>query len=201
MAQAAARPGRRRRPLAGGSSCAACAMRSGRCACSTGSRSRVAPGEIFGLLGPNGSGKSTALRVLTGLLVPDAGEGSLDGAPVAPGGRALRRCMGVVFQAPSLDPRLTARENLRARRGAVRARAARGARALRSAARVCGAARARRRNVVDVLGRHEAPARAGARAAARAVAAGDGRADHGARRALRSARRGSASSSCARSAG
>jgi ABC-2 type transport system ATP-binding protein len=73
---------------------------------------RVQPGEIFGLLGPNGCGKSTTLRVLTGMLVPDAGELLLDGAPVAPGGRALRQRMGVVFQAPSLDLRLTARENL-----------------------------------------------------------------------------------------
>jgi ABC-2 type transport system ATP-binding protein len=73
----------------------------------------VQPGEIFGLLGPNGSGKSTTLRVLTGLLVPDAGEVLFDGELVAPGGRALRRNMGVVFQAASLDPRLTARENLR----------------------------------------------------------------------------------------
>jgi ABC-2 type transport system ATP-binding protein len=69
-------------------------------------------GEIFGLLGPNGSGKSTALRVLTGLLVPDAGELRLDGVPVAPGGRKLRQHMGVVFQAASLDARLSARENL-----------------------------------------------------------------------------------------
>jgi ABC-2 type transport system ATP-binding protein len=73
---------------------------------------RVQPGEIFGLLGPNGCGKSTTLRVLTGMLVPDAGELLLDGLPVAPGGRALRQRMGVVFQAPSLDARLTARENL-----------------------------------------------------------------------------------------
>ncbi len=73
----------------------------------------VRRGEIFGLLGPNGSGKSTTLRVLTGLLVPQAGEVMLDGEQVAPGGRRLRRHMGVVFQAPSLDPRLTARENLR----------------------------------------------------------------------------------------
>jgi ABC-2 type transport system ATP-binding protein len=72
----------------------------------------VRPGEIFGLLGPNGSGKSTTLRVLTGMLVPDQGEVLLDGERVEPGGRALRRSMGVVFQAPSLDGRLTARENL-----------------------------------------------------------------------------------------
>jgi ABC-2 type transport system ATP-binding protein len=73
---------------------------------------RVEPGQIFGLLGPNGCGKSTTLRVLTGLLAPDAGELLLDGEPVAPGGRALRQRMGVVFQAPSLDARLSARENL-----------------------------------------------------------------------------------------
>jgi ABC-2 type transport system ATP-binding protein len=73
---------------------------------------RLARGEIFGLLGPNGCGKSTTLRVLTGLLVPDSGELRLLGQVVAPGGRALRKQMGVVFQAPSLDPRLSARENL-----------------------------------------------------------------------------------------
>jgi ABC-2 type transport system ATP-binding protein len=73
---------------------------------------RLARGEIFGLLGPYGCGKSTTLRILTGLLVPDAGELRLLGAPVAPGGRELRKHMGVVFQAPSLDQRLSARENL-----------------------------------------------------------------------------------------
>jgi ABC-2 type transport system ATP-binding protein len=72
----------------------------------------VAPGEVVGLLGPNGSGKSTTFRVLTGLLVPDRGEVFLNGQPVAPGGRLLRQHMGVVFQAPSLDARLTVRENL-----------------------------------------------------------------------------------------
>ena len=72
----------------------------------------VAPGEVVGLLGPNGSGKSTTFRVLTGLLVPDAGEVFLRGQKVAPGGRTLRQQMGVVFQAPSLDARLTVRENL-----------------------------------------------------------------------------------------
>jgi ABC-type multidrug transport system ATPase subunit len=85
---------------------------------------RVQPGAIFGLLGPNGSGKSTTLRVLTGLLVPEAGEIFLDGARVEPGGRALRRRMGVVFQAPSLDARLTARENLLLARARARRRAA-----------------------------------------------------------------------------
>jgi ABC-2 type transport system ATP-binding protein len=73
---------------------------------------RVEPGEIVGLLGPNGSGKSTILRVLTGMLIPDAGELLLDGLHVRPGGRGLRQCMGVVFQSGSLDAKLSARENL-----------------------------------------------------------------------------------------
>ena len=55
-------------------------------------------GEIYGLLGPNGSGKSTTLRVLTGMLRPDAGEILLDGEAVEAGGRKLRQRLGVVFQ-------------------------------------------------------------------------------------------------------
>jgi ABC-2 type transport system ATP-binding protein len=73
---------------------------------------RLARGEIFGLLGPNGCGKSTTLRVLTGLLIPDAGELRLRGQAVAPGGRELRQRMGVVFQTPSLDPKLSVSKNL-----------------------------------------------------------------------------------------
>jgi ABC-type nitrate/sulfonate/bicarbonate transport system ATPase subunit len=72
----------------------------------------VRHGEVFGLLGPNGCGKSTTLRVLTGLLMPDAGEILLDCRVIPPGGRALRNRVGVVFQTPSLDPRLSARESL-----------------------------------------------------------------------------------------
>jgi ABC-2 type transport system ATP-binding protein len=72
----------------------------------------VRRGEIFGLLGPNGSGKSTTFRILTGLLVPDAGTLVFDGAPIAPGDRRLRRRLGVVFQNPSVDIALTCRENL-----------------------------------------------------------------------------------------
>ncbi|HKU42016.1 MAG TPA: ABC transporter ATP-binding protein [Polyangiales bacterium] len=72
----------------------------------------VLPGELFGLLGPNGCGKSTTLRVLTGGLIPDAGEIWWRGQRVAPGDRALRSSLGVVFQSPSLDQRLSARENL-----------------------------------------------------------------------------------------
>ncbi|WP_176063929.1 ABC transporter ATP-binding protein [Anaeromyxobacter diazotrophicus] len=72
----------------------------------------VAPGEILGLLGPNGAGKSTLFSILTGLLLPSGGAIRLDGQEVPPGARALRARLGVVFQAPSLDAKLTALENL-----------------------------------------------------------------------------------------
>ena len=72
----------------------------------------VAPGELLGLLGPNGCGKSTTLRVLTGLAIPQAGTIWWHGERVEPGDRKLRASMGVVFQAPSLDVRLSLRENL-----------------------------------------------------------------------------------------
>jgi ABC-2 type transport system ATP-binding protein len=73
----------------------------------------VAPGEVFGLLGPNGAGKTTAFRLLSGLLPADAGTVELDGHPTSPAGRAYRARLGVVFQEPSLDLKLTGRENLR----------------------------------------------------------------------------------------
>ncbi|HEX4404261.1 MAG TPA: ABC transporter ATP-binding protein [Polyangia bacterium] len=73
----------------------------------------VAPGEVFGLLGPNGAGKTTAFRLLSGLLPPDAGTIALDGRPTSPAARAYRARLGVVFQEPSLDLKLTGRENLR----------------------------------------------------------------------------------------
>ncbi len=73
----------------------------------------VERGEIFGVLGPNGAGKSTAFHVLTGMLAADGGRILLDGAPADPARDArLRARLGVVFQHPSLDGKLTARENL-----------------------------------------------------------------------------------------
>ncbi len=72
----------------------------------------VGRGEIFGLLGPNGAGKTTAFHVLTGLLACEAGAIFLDGVLTGPGNRAFRARVGVVFQSPALDPRLSARENL-----------------------------------------------------------------------------------------
>ncbi|MBC7793344.1 MAG: ABC transporter ATP-binding protein [Clostridia bacterium] len=72
----------------------------------------VQPGEIVGLLGPNGSGKSTLLRAITGLTAWSHGTLWLDGRVVEPNATAFRSRLGVVFQDPSLDPHLTARENL-----------------------------------------------------------------------------------------
>ena len=72
----------------------------------------VGEAEIVGLLGANGAGKTTAFHVLTGLLPADAGEVVLDGEAMPPGDRRVRAAMGVVFQDPALDPRLSARRNL-----------------------------------------------------------------------------------------
>jgi ABC-2 type transport system ATP-binding protein len=66
----------------------------------------VRRGELFGLLGPNGGGKTTLFRILCTLLPPSAGRVTLAGRPVD------RRKIGVVFQSPSLDKKLTVRENL-----------------------------------------------------------------------------------------
>jgi len=73
----------------------------------------VQPGEVFGLLGPNGGGKTTLSRVLCTLLKPDEGTATVDGADVAADPDRVRRAIGVVFQAESLDKHLTVRENLR----------------------------------------------------------------------------------------
>ncbi len=72
----------------------------------------VAPGEVFGILGPNGSGKTTLFRILCTLVKPTSGRASIFGADLAADPAAVRRALGVVFQNPSLDGKLTARENL-----------------------------------------------------------------------------------------
>ncbi|HEX8926672.1 MAG TPA: ABC transporter ATP-binding protein, partial [Terriglobales bacterium] len=72
----------------------------------------VRPAEIFGLLGPNGSGKTTMFRILSTLMLPSAGRALIQGIDVAQNPAAVRRQIGVVFQSPSIDVKLTARENL-----------------------------------------------------------------------------------------
>ena len=72
----------------------------------------VRPAELFGLLGPNGSGKTTLFRILSTLMVPTAGRALVAGYDAAQEPARVRRQIGVVFQAQSVDPKLTAYENL-----------------------------------------------------------------------------------------
>ena len=72
----------------------------------------VQAGEIFGLLGPNGSGKTTIVRVLATMLAPGDGSARICNVDVAQEAATVRRRLGVVFQMPSLDAKLTARENM-----------------------------------------------------------------------------------------
>lgn len=72
----------------------------------------VHPAELFGLLGPNGSGKTTLFRILSTLMVPVAGRALILGHNAAEDPSQLRREIGVVFQAQSIDLKLTAAENL-----------------------------------------------------------------------------------------
>ncbi|MBI4371918.1 MAG: ABC transporter ATP-binding protein [Elusimicrobia bacterium] len=72
----------------------------------------VAAGEVFGLLGPNGGGKSTLFRILSTCFPPTAGRASVFGRDLIADPAAARPLLGVVFQSPSLDARLTVRENL-----------------------------------------------------------------------------------------
>jgi len=73
----------------------------------------VNPGEIFGFLGPNGAGKTTTVRMLCTLIRPSAGRAQVAGFDVVRQHNDVRRSIGIIFQDPSLDDRLTARENLR----------------------------------------------------------------------------------------
>ena len=72
----------------------------------------VQPGEIFGLLGPNGGGKTTLFKLLSTLLPLQSGSLSIAGYDVAEQPDEVRRSIGVTFQAPSVDVKLTVRENI-----------------------------------------------------------------------------------------
>ena len=72
----------------------------------------VRPAELFGLLGPNGSGKTTLFRILSTLMIPTAGRAIIMSTDTARDPALVRRKIGVVFQAQSVDLKLTAYENL-----------------------------------------------------------------------------------------
>ena len=72
----------------------------------------VPEGEVVALLGPNGAGKTTTVRLLDGVLAPDAGHATVLGLDPVTQGDELRRRTGVLTEDAGLDDRLTARENL-----------------------------------------------------------------------------------------
>jgi ABC-2 type transport system ATP-binding protein len=72
----------------------------------------VTRGEVFGFLGPNGAGKTTTISMLCTLLKPTAGTATVNGFDIITQKNEVRESIGLVFQDPSLDDRLTARENL-----------------------------------------------------------------------------------------
>ncbi len=74
---------------------------------------QVRQGEVFALLGPNGGGKTTLFRVLSTLVPVQAGRAQVLGLPLPAQAACVRRRIGVVFQAPSLDRKLTVAENIR----------------------------------------------------------------------------------------
>jgi ABC-2 type transport system ATP-binding protein len=72
----------------------------------------VERGEIFGLLGPNGAGKTTLMSMLSTILKPSSGTAEVNGYDIIKQPNEVRKSIGIVFQDPSLDDRLTGRENL-----------------------------------------------------------------------------------------
>jgi len=72
----------------------------------------VPAGGVYGFLGPNGAGKTTAIRMLLGLIRPNAGEVRLFGKPLNGNHQSLMRRVGSLVESPSLYPHLTGRENL-----------------------------------------------------------------------------------------
>ena len=73
---------------------------------------KIEEGELFGFLGPNGAGKTTTISILATLLKPTKGKAFVNGYDVVKEAEKVRRSIGIVFQDPSLDDQLTARENL-----------------------------------------------------------------------------------------
>jgi ABC-2 type transport system ATP-binding protein len=74
----------------------------------------VPTGVVYGFLGPNGAGKTTTMRLLTGLIRPNAGSIQILGRPFGRGDRRRLFEVGALIESPAFDPYLSARENLRA---------------------------------------------------------------------------------------
>ncbi|KZN24648.1 daunorubicin ABC transporter ATP-binding protein [Haladaptatus sp. R4] len=74
---------------------------------------RIPKGEFFGFLGPNGAGKTTTIKTLTTLLRPTSGTVTVNGHDTVTESRAVRKSIGYMAQETSVDPLLTARENIR----------------------------------------------------------------------------------------
>ncbi|MCW4019283.1 MAG: ATP-binding cassette domain-containing protein [Candidatus Bathyarchaeota archaeon] len=72
----------------------------------------VEQGEIFGLLGPNGAGKTTTISMLCTILKPTGGSAKVNGFDIVKEAMQVRKSIGIVFQDPSIDDRMTGRENL-----------------------------------------------------------------------------------------
>jgi len=72
----------------------------------------VERGEIFGLLGPNGAGKTTTISMLCTILKPTSGTAKVNGFDIVKQATQVRKSIGIVFQDPSIDDRLTGKENL-----------------------------------------------------------------------------------------
>ncbi len=74
---------------------------------------RAEPGQVVGLLGPNGAGKTTTIRMLMGLIKPDAGTAYVLGQTIRPGAPVLRS-VGALVEGPGFLPHLSGLDNLRA---------------------------------------------------------------------------------------
>ncbi|MCW4005403.1 MAG: ATP-binding cassette domain-containing protein [Candidatus Bathyarchaeota archaeon] len=72
----------------------------------------VDSGEIFGFLGPNGAGKTTTINMLCTILKPTGGSATVNGFDIVKEAMKVRKSIGIVFQDPSIDDRMTGRENL-----------------------------------------------------------------------------------------
>ncbi len=73
---------------------------------------RVARGDVFGFLGPNGAGKTTTIRMVTGLIRPNAGQIAIGGVRLRRSRRKALRKVGALVETPAFHPHLSARTNL-----------------------------------------------------------------------------------------